>query len=556
MKKILIMFVLITAVSSVAFAQSRCLTPEFEQVRKQLYEKYGQPQPRLRLETTDHSVGDTMTFWRWDLSVMPPVWILEPATCRAVTDYSYVFIADDQWNVHIDSADVAQAAYYWEDGTYIDSTMGIYELDTQNFGPPPDMLDNDDHIYILYSGLGSYNGVVFDGYFSIFNEYTEEEAQGMGGHSNEVEMFHMSCYPGNPVSPIRISVLAHEFEHMIHWGFDPNEETWVDEGCAEYAMLLFGVPDPLIIFPDHPDDDLTVWGNQFLDYVQTFMFFTYVADHYGGASTLTDIVAEPQNSIYGIETVLSNLGYTETFADLFVNWTMANYYHGYMIPYAIYDSLYIYFSIDPPNFAVSNVHSVYPVGPIYGNVSRWAADYIVFGIDGPTVLDLEFQGNPIYDYGLAVFPTYIPDEFQAERVFPDSTGYWQHTFWQVGSFSGTAFMVSALGGPTTTSYQYSADITTGIQENSIVPSEISVLSCYPNPFNATAMITYSLSEESNVTISVFNIMGQNIATLSDGIQQGGEHSVVWNADDLPSGVYFVRLSTSNFAETKRMILLK
>jgi hypothetical protein len=149
MKKISIILALITAVSGAAFAQSRCLTPEFEEARKQLYKKYGQPQPRLRAETTDHSVGDTMTFWRWDLSVMPPVWILEPATCRAVTQNSYVFV-------------------------------------TLNFGPPPDMLDNDDHIYIFYSELGSFNGVVFDGYFSVFNEYTEEEAQNMGGHSNEV----------------------------------------------------------------------------------------------------------------------------------------------------------------------------------------------------------------------------------------------------------------------------------------------------------------------------------------------------------------------------------
>ena len=189
---------------------------------------------------------------------MPPEWILVPATCRAVTEYSYVFVADDQWNIHMDSADVALVEYYWEEGTYNDSTAGIYELDTENFGMPPDELDDDDHIYIFYSELGSFMGSVFDGYFSVFNEYTEEEAQQLGGHSNEVEMFYMSCNPGNPTSPIRISVLAHEFEHMIHWGIDPNEDTWVDEGCAEYAMLLFGYPDPLVDFPNKTDDDLKI----------------------------------------------------------------------------------------------------------------------------------------------------------------------------------------------------------------------------------------------------------------------------------------------------------
>src|SRR5512139_3871103 len=119
----------------------------------------------------------------------------------------------------------------------------------------------------------------------------------------------MSCYPGDPISPIRISVLAHEFEHMIHWAHDPDEATWVDEGCAEYAMLLFGVPDPLIDFPGQPDNDLTVWSNGFSDYIQTFMFFTYLADHYGGNGILALVVDTPQNSTDGIDMALTYAGY-------------------------------------------------------------------------------------------------------------------------------------------------------------------------------------------------------------------------------------------------------
>jgi hypothetical protein len=551
MKKIAIIITLLALVTGEALALSRCLTPEFEGVRKQFYQKYGQSPPRLKLETTDHSVGDTMTFWRWDLSVMPPVWILEPATCRAVTDNGYIFVADNQWNIHMDSADVALAAYYWEEGTYIDSLMGIYTLDTLNFGPPPDMLDNDDHIYIFYSGLGQFNGVVFDGYFSVFNEYTEEEAQIMGGHSNEVEMFYMSCNPGDPVSPIRISVLSHEFEHMIHWGIDQDEDTWVDEGCAEYAMLLFGVPDPIVQFPSSPDDDLTEWGNQFLDYVQVFMFFTYVADHYGGAGTLKAIVAEQQNTIYGIETVLSNLGYPETFADLFVNWAMANYYHGYSFPNSVFDSLYIYFSIDPPGFAHSGSHSTYPVGPFNRTVSRWAADYISFSINEPVMLNVEFQGDPNYDYGLAIFPTYNPDIFGAFRVYPDS-GFWYQVFGPPWEFLGTSLMVSALGGPSTVSYQYSADIVTGIDSEPELPDKYVSISAYPNPFNSSCKITVSDPNIEPVEmVEIYDITGRLVERLE---LHNGE--TVWNATSHTSGIYFARAGVGDYTRNIKLVLLK
>ncbi|MCP4584117.1 MAG: hypothetical protein GY839_21095, partial [candidate division Zixibacteria bacterium] len=309
----LIMAGLIIILTTPVWGQPRCMTSLFDQAKIDLHEKYGRPhnnQP-VANDIILHEVGDTMTFWNWDLSIMPPQWILVPATCRAVTEHAYVFVADDQWNVHMDSDAVAQVAYYWEEGTYNDSTAGIYDMDTENFGLPPDELDDDDHIYIFYSELGSYQGSVFDGYFSVFNEYTEEEAQDMGGHSNEVEMFYMSCHPGDPVSPIRISVLAHEFEHMIHWAADPNEESWVDEGCAEYAMLLFGMPDPLVSFPNNPNNDLTVWDNQFADYIKTFMFMTYLSDHYGGAETIRTIVQEQQNSVNGVSLALIEMGYMQ-----------------------------------------------------------------------------------------------------------------------------------------------------------------------------------------------------------------------------------------------------
>ena len=55
----------------------------------------------------------------------------------------------------------------------------------------------------------------------------------------------------------------------------------MDEGCAELAMVLFGQPDPISSFPGNPDNNLTEWDQQFSDYVQVMLFFTYFAEQYG-----------------------------------------------------------------------------------------------------------------------------------------------------------------------------------------------------------------------------------------------------------------------------------
>jgi hypothetical protein len=79
---------------------------------------------------------------------------------------------------------------------------------------------------------------------------------------------------------------------------------------------------------------------------------------------------------------------------------------------------------------------------------------------------------------------------------------------------------------------------------------------YPNPFNATTVINYQLPVDDEVTLEVYNLFGQKVATLVDGEQQAGCRSVVWDASDISSGIYFYRLTAGDFTETKRMIVVK
>jgi hypothetical protein len=106
---------------------------------------------------------------------------------------------------------------------------------------------------------------------------------------------------------------------------------------------------------------------------------------------------------------------------------------------------------------------------------------------------------------------------------------------------------------------YVATMTEEILNN--IPSVYSLSQNYPNPFNPTTKMNYALPKRSRVIISVYNVLGQEVTTLLNKEQDYGYHTVTWNGTDrigkqVASGVYFARLTTKNFSQTKKMLMLK
>ena len=89
-----------------------------------------------------------------------------------------------------------------------------------------------------------------------------------------------------------------------------------------------------------------------------------------------------------------------------------------------------------------------------------------------------------------------------------------------------------------------------------MPTAFALEQNYPNPFNPTTRIQYTLAAQAHVSLKIFNVVGQEVATLANGIQEAGYKSVVWNASGVSSGVYFYRLQAGSFTETRKLILLK
>jgi len=93
------------------------------------------------------------------------------------------------------------------------------------------------------------------------------------------------------------------------------------------------------------------------------------------------------------------------------------------------------------------------------------------------------------------------------------------------------------------------------KSNNVV-SDFELQQNYPNPFNPTTTIKYALAEQAPVQISVYNAIGQKVVTLIDKKQKAGKYTVTFNGTGLASGVYFYKIKAGNFAQTKKMLLIK
>jgi hypothetical protein len=89
-----------------------------------------------------------------------------------------------------------------------------------------------------------------------------------------------------------------------------------------------------------------------------------------------------------------------------------------------------------------------------------------------------------------------------------------------------------------------------------VPSSYQLLQNYPNPFNPSTVVEFAVPRREHVSIKIFNVLGQFVATLVDDELSAGRHSVRWDASGVSSGVYFYRLQSTDFSETKKLVVTK
>lgn len=104
-------------------------------------------------------------------------------------------------------------------------------------------------------------------------------------------------------------------------------------------------------------------------------------------------------------------------------------------------------------------------------------------------------------------------------------------------------------------YKYTSEPVTGMNIQKQSNFQLHLYN-YPNPFNPSTYIRYYLPRSGYVILRIYNIVGQELETLANGFKEAGEHEITWQAKGLPGGIYFYKLQSGEYTETKKLILQK
>jgi len=334
-----------------------------------LPESYALPTPSV---APDYQVGDALTFWVHDVGTNS--YFTTTAILRTETPHAYWWV---EAGYDIPAKDLERSAVNFEDTTYPTSR--------RHFGSEwMPGIDGDPHVYIF---LGNVPGL--GGYFSGPDEYPTL----VRPHSNEHEMFYINLENAMPGSSYFDGILAHEFQHMIHWAEDRDESTWVNEGLSELSAQLGGydVGGSDYMFSLSPDTQLTTWTeleDSAAHYGASYLFLSYFLERFG-EDAVRELVAEPANGIAGFEAILAEAeSGGRRFDDIFADWVVANYLDDPRLAHGQFG--YVDLWLDEPELA--DEHSSYPVQR-QAAVHQYAADYIL--LEGRGNLTVEFTGTQV-----------------------------------------------------------------------------------------------------------------------------------------------------------------
>ena len=310
-------------------------------------------------------IGDLKKFYALNVTTNKQYTL--DSSCLEVSDKAYIFVEK--------GTDIAQDKL----NSLAESFAKIYDVETKQFGSPPNAVSNDPRVSLLILDIidgARPNGTMLVGYFSPIDQYKNADIpQWARQKSNEANMLYIDSASLSARNIDINSVVAHEFSHLLQWARDPEESTWINEGLAVYTENMFGynVKDRIKVFANNPTVSLRIWDSKVENYGAAYLFLTYISERFGGLATITDIFKSESQDIEGIEKVLSAHGVKDTFRDVFSDWVVANY----LDDTDLADGRYGYSTLDI-NLKSSVTENQYPIVQKSLSELAWSAKYVEF----------------------------------------------------------------------------------------------------------------------------------------------------------------------------------
>lgn len=348
----------------------------------------------VRTTPLNETVGTTHTFW-----VQSDGSAYKEITAKLVYLTAHAYVYDDT-SVPSVLSDLRASTDLFENSMYI--------ADRRYFGDEwQPGIDGDPRITILNSPSLASN--VF-GYFSSVDEYPVAVNQ----YSNQREIIYL--HTGDeflmPNTEGYNKMLAHEFQHMIHWHVQAGDPTWLNEGMAVLAQHINGFDAGAD--PNAPglDDDFLADTNTQLDawcdstcvsphYGAAYLFVNYFAEHYGGYPILKELLADPAQAPLNFNDILAEHGYKDRFDDVFAKWVMTNVLNDE--PQGS-DAMYVYKTVANKHATIQQTVTALPYSHDETTV-QYAAQYYDFTqATGDQMLHFTFAGQATVPLISAVAP--------------------------------------------------------------------------------------------------------------------------------------------------------
>ena len=469
---------------------------------------------------------------------------LLPATCRFVGENSYVFVEDAQWDGNggpVLQLDADFLGDLFEVASPADPTRGLFELETDTFGAPPDV-DHDPRIYILVLELDD------PGLLGFFDRGIADDPD--PALRRDLIFLNSTVVTSNQYAAG--GTLAHEFQHLIHWGHDGDEETWLDEGLSGYAELISGYPeiDRTMVpeFLSAPGINVTEWDARAYSYGSTYLYVAFLAERFG-IGLLGDLVSEPRNGIDGVDATLAP--FQENFRTTWAGWTAANYAatdlrYGYD---AIGERRATPLVVPPPRLPFERKGAAVD--------EQWGTTYVLFREAGST--EIEFFGDPNGRYAvqLYVMRDGIGD-LQEVVLDGDSHGFTRVA--NADSFVVIVGRTSVRGEEFELSARHFDPVTAVVA--AAAADEAGLELPFPNPFNSHVVLPFHLQTEgADTVLRLYGVLGNPVRTFRLGILPRGTHRFTWDGTDdqgrqVASGRYLAKLQAGSISSLRSLTLVR